>query len=92
MTKKARQVIPPQTKKIQAKLSLQTNSPFSMEVHDFCLSPKTRKAIEQAEHRQAPESESVHKLFFSYTFTHRFYSNMLVIIRLLNLVKHFENA
>lgn len=63
-----------------------------MEARDSCLFSNSRKAIEQAEHRQALESESVHKLFFFYTSNHRFYSNKLVIIRLLNLVKYFVNA
>lgn len=57
MTKKARQVILPKTTKIQAKLNPSKNSLFAMEVHDSCLTPNSRKAVEEDENRQAQESD-----------------------------------
>ena len=62
--------------KIQAKLYSQTNFPFVMEIHDFCLSPNSKKPLNQLK-KKSSSLESIHKLSFPYTYSHKYYQQQV---------------
>ena len=73
--------------KIQEKLNPQTNFPFAMEIHDSCLSPNSKKALNRVKtDKSSSLSLYIHSPFPTHTPTITI-SNKLAIMGLFNLVK-----
>ena len=60
--------------KIQAKLNPQTNFPFAMEIHDSCLSPNSKKALNWVKtDKSSSQSLYIHTLSHSYGLLGHYY-------------------